>query len=215
VTLYTDSSKIAAYLGATFTAAQQTQAGLVAAGASNFIEQALDRSWLGYTSVPLSVTDERHTVSGNRIWLLHPPVATVTSVSSRLRYAGATIYTLDQDYQYELIEPAIGEIVFSPTYEGQRIEVDYTSTEPTPAIIAQFATELAAGMLALSLAGAGAAAAAAAGIKRYTLWGGDLSVEYATPSTSQSSGTTASSSTRLPALWEQIEAMFSRKLSVA
>jgi hypothetical protein len=215
VTQYTDSDKIAAALGATLTFSQATQADVMAAAASDFIERALDRSWLGWTSsTAISVDNERQTVKANRIWLNHPPVVAVSSVSVRARAAGATVSVLDQPWQYELIEPALGEVVFSPSYEGQRVEIDYTSKEPIPPVIAQFATELAAGMLALSLAGAGAATAAAAGIRRYTLWGGDLSVEYAVPTSAQQSGNTASSSTRLPALWSEIERMFSRKPAV-
>ena len=213
-TVYTDSTEIASYLGATFTAVQAAQATEMAVAASDFVERALDRSWLGWTSgAAIAVADERHTVQGCRVWLRHAPVAAISAVSTRLRYAGATVYALDQAYQYELIEPVVGEVVFSPTYEGQRVELDYTSTEQTPAIIGQFATELAAGMLALSLAGSAASQAALTGVRRYTLWGGDLSVEYAAPSGSQANA--APGSTRLPSLWADIERLFSRRLVVA
>lgn len=210
--VYTTATLIANYLGLTLSGAQQTQAGVMATNASNFIEVALDRSWLSYIGTPLAVSDERHTVQGNRIWLKHTPAVAVTSISTRMRSAGATVYELDQDYQYELIEPTIGEIVFSPTYEGQRIEVDYTSSETVPAIISQFATELAAGMLILSLSGATAATSALAGVKSYTLWGGDLRVEYATANASSGESL---GSTRLPALWADIERLFSRRVRVA
>lgn len=209
MTVYTDATKIANYLGATFSAGQTTQATAMAANASDFIEKALDRSWLGWTSGgAISVADERHKVQGNRVWLKHAPVAAISSVSVRMLYAGATTYILTTASQYELLDAAVGEVVFSPTYEGQRVELDYTSTEPTPAIITQFATELAAGMLALSLAGSAASQASLTGVKRYTLWGGDLSVEYATTNAQDGS---ASGSTRLPTLWAQIERMFSKK----
>jgi len=216
MTIYVEVEQIGAYLGATLTTAQQAQAEEMAANASDFIERALGRSWLGYSAgAAIAVANERHVVRSCRAWLEHAPVAAISSVGVRLLHAGATTYSLTADYQYELLDERVGEVVFSPTYEGQRVEIDYTSTEPTPPIVTQFATELAAGMLALSMAGSGAAVAAASGVKRYTLWGGDLSVEYATPPSQAQSGNTASSSTRLPVLWEQIEAMFSRKVSVA
>lgn len=215
MTVYTDEEKMAAYLGMTFTSAQDDQAIAMAAAASDFIERALGRTFLATDGVTVEeVADERHTVRGNRLWLEHTPVDAITEIKVRLPYAGATEYELTQSYQYELAEPEFGLVYLSPTYEGQRLTVTYDSLQQVPPIIAQFATELAAGMLALSLSGAAGATAALSGVKRYTLWGGDLSVEYATTSSSATSNS-ASGSTRLPALWEQIEALFSRKLAVA
>ena len=210
--VYTTAALIEAYLGLELSGAQETQAGVMATNASDFIERALDRSWLSYVGTPIVVADERHTVKGNRIRLNHAPAVAITSMSVRLRYAGATVYALDQDYQYELIEPVVGEVVFSPTYEGQRVEVDYTSSETVPAIITQFATELAAGMLILSLSGATASTSALAGVKSYALWGGDLRVEYGSTSSSSQGGSPGSTS--LPRLWADIEAMFTRKVTV-
>jgi hypothetical protein len=216
VTLYTSSDAIAAYLGRTLTTDQQTQADLMAAAASDFIEGALGRSWLDTDGVTgEAVTDELHTVQANRIWLKHAPVdpdETVT-LSVRCKLPGSTTYAQTEPYQWELLDASLGHIYTSPTLEGQLALVSYTSLEQIPPIIAQFATELAAGMLSLSLAGAAASSAALTGVRRYTLWGGDLSVEYAASATGQDGS--APGTTRLPALWSQIEALFSRKVSVA
>lgn len=211
MTIYTDSDAIGAYLGRTLTTGQQTQADLMAAAASDFIEGALGRSWLDTDGVTgEEVTDERHTVQANRIWLRHAPVdpdETIT-LSVRCKLPGSTTYAQTEPYQWELLDAALGHVYTSPTLEGQLAIVSYTSLEQIPPIIAQFATELASGMLNLSLAGAAASTAALSGIKRYTLWGGDLSVEYAT--TTGGSDNSAPGSTRLPALWDQIRMIFGR-----
>lgn len=213
MTAYTDSGKIAAFLGATLTSPQATQAGVVAAAASDFIEKALDRSWLGWTSsTAIAVTAERQTIRGCRLRLDHTPVAAITSLTVRRPTPGYTPAVLVAPTQYELVDAAGGHVYVSPTADGMLATISYTSTEPTPAIIGQFATELAAGMLTLSLAGAAASQAALAGIRRYTLWGGDLSVEYAASASAQDGA--APGSTRLPALWSQIEGLFSRRLAV-
>jgi hypothetical protein len=216
VTVYCTADQIAAYLGRALTTEQETQATAMAAAASDFVERALDRSWLDTDGVVgETVTDERHTVRSNRLWLLHAPVDTDADVtlSVRCKLPGSTTYAQTEPYQWELLDAGLGHIYTSPTLEGQLAIVSYTSLEQIPPIIAQFATELAAGMLNLSLAGAAASSAALSGIKRYTLWGGDLSVEYAT--TTSSSDNAAPGSTRLPSLWAQVEALFSRKVSVA
>lgn len=211
MTVYTDSDAIGAYLGRTLTTDQATQADVMAAAASSFIEGALDRSWLDTDGVTgEEVTDERHTVQGHRIWLRHTPVDPdeAITLSVRCKLPGSTTYAQTEPYQWELLDASLGHVYTSPTLEGQLAIVAYTSLEQIPPIISEFATELAAGMLNLSLAGAAASTAALSGIKRYTLWGGDLSVEYAT--TSSSSDNSAPGSTRLPALWDQIRMIFGR-----
>jgi hypothetical protein len=219
MTVYTDADAIAAILGRTLTAAQITRATEAAEAASSFIEDALDRSWYDVDpTVGLLLTDERHVIDGCRIWLRHPPVIAVDdtlAVSVRMRYPNATTYALTQPFQYELIEPAFGHLYFSPTLEGQRAVVTYTTAETPPALIREFAGQLAAGMLALSLADSTMVAASAAGVKSYTLWGGDLRVEFANTASSSSGEQSSSLSSRLPALWSQIEALYSRKLVVA
>lgn len=210
-TPYTDTDAVAAVLGITLTDAQTERADAAIEAASEFIEQALGRSWLEAGG---EVADERHVVRGCRIWLLHPPVdpdADLT-LSVRSRLPGSTTYEQTQAYQFELIDPVAGHIYTSPTLEGTLATVGYTSTQTIPALIAEFAAQLAAGMLALSF-NAADAAASSSGVKSYTLWGGDLRVEYATSATGSDGSSPISS--RLPNMWAQIEGLYSRRLVVA
>lgn len=216
MTVYTDADQVAAHLGRTLTTDQENQAEAMAAKASDFIEQALGRSWLDTDgSTGEAVTDERHTVVGNRIWLAHPPIDPDEDValSIRCKRPGSVTYEQTEPYQWEVLDPVLGHVYTSPTLDGQWATISYTSLEQVPPLIAQFATELAAGLLTLSLAGAAASSAALSGVKRYTLWGGDLSVEYATSSSSADGS--AAGTTRLPALWAQIETLYSRRVRVA
>src|SRR4051794_21221350 len=97
--------KIAAYLGVTLTGGQQTQAGIAAQAASDWIDQYKGRSWQAASPV----TGEIQTVVGDSIWLDNRPIATVTSVETRQPVVGAS-WTALASGQYEIADAAAGQL---------------------------------------------------------------------------------------------------------
>lgn len=142
MTAYTDATKIAAYLGVTLTSPQQTQAGITAQAASDWIDWWLGRSWQAASPV----TGEVHTVNGDRVYLDHRPVSAITTVETRADAIGASYTTLAAG-QYELLDPTNG--VLSVIGWGDylaRIAYTHTGTAP-PSHIAFAATIIAASWL--------------------------------------------------------------------
>lgn len=148
---YTDATKIAAYLGVTLTGAQQTQAGLAAQAASDWIDQYKGRSWQAATPV----TDELHTMSGDRVFLNNRPVASVTTVKTRSSaFVGFSWTTLDAS-QYELLDAQNGVLLIQgwSASSDALVQVSYTHTAGAnvPSTIAFAATMIAASLLGPTL----------------------------------------------------------------
>jgi hypothetical protein len=146
MTAYTTASLIAAYLGVTLTTAQQTQAGLAAQAASDWIDTYKGRSWQGASPV----TGEVHTVIGDAVYLDNRPVAAITSVETRAAVIGASYTTLAAG-QYELIDADAGllQLVGWGDYLA-RVAYTHTGTTP-PSHIAFAATIIAASLLGPTL----------------------------------------------------------------
>jgi hypothetical protein len=146
LTAYTDATKIAAYLGVTLTSPQQTQAGIAAQAASDWIDEYKGRSWQAASPV----TGEIQAVVGDSIWLDNRPIATVTSVETRQPVVGASWTTLAVG-QYEIADATSGQLRLTGwgNYEA-RVSYTHTATAP-PSQIALAATIIAASLLGPTL----------------------------------------------------------------
>lgn len=144
VAAYTDAARIANYLGITLTGAQQTQAGVLAQAASDWIDRYVGKSWQATSPV----SDELHTLTRDRAYLSHRPVATITSVKTRAAaFVGFGWTTLDAS-QYELLDGPNGVLLiqgWSASSDGL-VQVSYTHTATPPPSPVQ----LAASMIAAS-----------------------------------------------------------------
>lgn len=139
---YTTAAQIAAYLGLTLTAAQQTQAGVLADAATAWIDRYTGRSW----QIASPVTDEMHQLVGNTVYLDQRPVTAVSAVKTRSRYADAPLTTLDAS-QYELLDADNGVLlILGWAGSGSLALVTYTHT----ATAAPADVQLAASMIAAS-----------------------------------------------------------------
>lgn len=128
MTAYATATQIAAYLGVTLTSPQQTQAGVVAQAASDWIDRYTGRSWQQTSPV----TDERHDILGDRVYLSNRPVVSITSVKTRTYYADLGTVTLDAG-QYELLDGAAGLLLVQGFARSELIAlVSYTHTAVTP-----------------------------------------------------------------------------------
>jgi hypothetical protein len=149
VTAYTDASKVAAYLGFTLTSAQQTQAGIVAQAASDWIDLYKGRSWQGSSPV----TDELQAIVGDRVYLSNRPVTSITSVKTRpAAFVSFGWTTLDAS-QYELVDATNGVLQvagWSASSEAM-VQVSYAFTTTPPSQIALAATIIAASLLGPTL----------------------------------------------------------------
>jgi hypothetical protein len=167
---YTDATKIAAYLGATLTAGQITQAGVLAQAASDWIDRYLGQSWQddGTTA------DELHDPVGDTVYLNNRPVTAVSAVSTRQPIIGSSWTLLDSD-EYELRDAANGVLLMSGwALSGLDIKVSYThtaTTAPTPVGLA--ATMIASSWLAPTLA------PQTNGIEQIAVGQNDISVKFA------------------------------------
>jgi hypothetical protein len=145
---YTDAQKIQNYLGTTLTSAQQTQAGVMSDAATQWVDRYLGRSWQATSPV----TDERHSIIGDRVYLTHRPVVAVTSVKTRGIYEGATVTTLSAT-QYELLDTVNGVVLLDGWSSGDELALTtYThSVSNAPADVQLAAAMIAAGWLAGSM----------------------------------------------------------------
>jgi hypothetical protein len=149
IAAYTDASKIAAYLGVTLTSPQQTQAGIAAQAASDWIDTYKGRSWQAASPV----ADELHSIVGDRVYLDHVPVASVTSVKTQAAaFVGFGWTTLDAS-QYELLDGTNGVLLIAGWSASSQalVQVSYTHTASVPSQIAMAATIIAASLLGPTL----------------------------------------------------------------
>ena len=143
---YTDSAKIAAYLGVTLTGAQETQAGVLADAATAWIDRFTGQSWQDDGSV----TDELHQVQGGRIYLAHRPVTAISSLAVRQEIVSGDWDTLDSS-EYEILDAANGVVLVSGW--GQYLtKTSYTHSMTTaPADVQLAASMIAASWLSQAL----------------------------------------------------------------
>lgn len=167
---YAVAADVELYLGTSLTSDQLEATDAALTAVSAMIDAALGQSWLSAGTV----TDEFQMWTGDRLYLRHRPVTSITS----LVRTGPSVTNADQtlvaDRDYKLWDAAQGLVLLSYGWgPGYALKVTYEHTEAFPADIVQLTIQLAAGMVNLTLN------PDLAGVKRYTLWGGDLSVEFA------------------------------------
>jgi hypothetical protein len=145
MTAYTDANKIALYLGVTLTGAQQNQAGVVAQTASDWCDLHLARSWQEATPV----TDEMHTLIGDRVYLNSRPVVAITSVKTRASAFVGIGWTTLAVGQYELLDAENGVLLIQgwSASSDALVQVTYTHTTLPPSNVAFAATMIAASLL--------------------------------------------------------------------
>lgn len=146
---YTDATKIANYLGVTLTASQITQAGITAQAASDWIDEYLGKSW----QVASPVTDELHTMTGDRVYLNNRPVASISSVKTRASAFVGFGWTTLASGQYELLDAANGVLLIQgwSASSAPLVQVSYTHTAAVPSHVALAATMIAASWLGPTL----------------------------------------------------------------
>lgn len=166
---YTDAQKIAAYLGTALTGDQQTQAGVMADAATAWIDRYLGRSWQATSPV----TDEKHSIIGDRVYLTNRPVVALTSVKTRGIYEGATVTTLSAS-QYELLDTVNGIVLLDGWTSGDDLALtSYThSVSTAPADVQLAASMIAAGWLG------GALNPGTSGVESLSVGQNDVSVKY-------------------------------------
>lgn len=169
---YTDAAKIANYLGVALTSAQQNQAGIAAQAASDWIDSFKGKSWQAATPV----TDELHTLVGDRVYLNNRPVASISSVKTRAAaFVGFSWTTLDAS-QYELLDAANGVLAIGGWSSSSEalVQVSYTHTAGSnvPSQIAFAATIIAASLLGPTLR------PNTAGLESVSVGQGDVQVKF-------------------------------------
>ena len=168
---YTDANAIAGYLGLTLTSGQQTQAGVLADAATAWIDRHTGRSW--QASSP--VTDEQHDLIGDTVYLTNLPVASVTTVKTRERYADAPTTTLDAS-QWELLDATNGVLlILGWAGVGRLALVTYTHTAPAtlPDDVELAATMIAGAWLSQALR------PSTEGLEQISVGQNDVSVKFA------------------------------------
>jgi hypothetical protein len=146
---YCTNAAVAALLGLTLTASQQSEADTLILAASAYIERETRRAWL----VP-PITGEQYPLITPTVYLRSRPVASIQQVRTRTSAVGDTFYTAIAGVDYELFDPALGVLRFSSGYGGPSAYafVDYTPALSTvPADIALAATLIVAETLARAL----------------------------------------------------------------
>ncbi|HEX5204802.1 MAG TPA: hypothetical protein VFW27_33200 [Actinoplanes sp.] len=171
MTAYTDATKMAAYLGTTFDAGQQTQAGVMADAATAWIDGYLGQSWQAGSPV----ADEMHTLAGNRVYLNHRPVASVSSVKTRAASFVAFDWTTLDSSQYELLDAQNGLLLIEgwSASSAALVQVSYTHTAALPADVALAATMIASAWMSSHLAGG-----PVSGIESIGVGQGDIAIKY-------------------------------------
>jgi hypothetical protein len=170
---YTTHAKVAAYLGMTLSAGQQTLITNDLEPAMRlYIDRYTGRSW--ETSSP--VTAELHTVYGGVVYLKQRPVTAITAASYRSQSIGSESTALTSGSTYELLDATNGTMLaYVP--DGSLVSVSYThSGTAVPADIAHAATLL----VSANLYDALLSAPELRGLKQYSVGSGDLSLTFDT-----------------------------------
>lgn len=138
---YCDAADLATYLGRALTSTEASAASAACAAATDYIDAFTGRSWQSST-----ITGEIQTARSGLVRLDHRPVATVTSVTKRGVYLGATSTTLTSPTGYEIINAAEGQLLVN-AIDGDLVTVTYTTSGGVPDDIALAANIIAAGYL--------------------------------------------------------------------
>lgn len=147
---YTDPTKIAAYLGSTFTTDQVTVAESIASAITEWIDHRTGRTWQDVTG---SVVGELATVSGEVIFLAYVPVDAITKLELRPRGGGGTAPWVElRPDEYALTDPLTGRVEIPGAGNNEDARADYTNlvTDP-PSDIAMAATIIGAYFMTSSL----------------------------------------------------------------
>lgn len=164
---YTTVVQCQAHYGQPFSAAQAVEAQALLEPAEQFLDHDTGRSW-GLAPI----TDESHTLPNQRIWLFRAPVTSIQAIHSLSTFGDDAPTALVADTDYELRNPATGEIYLPYFGSYYRVLVDYTPAIAIPALVELTTARLVLWWLRPMLTGE------AAGITSYSV-GGELSVTYA------------------------------------
>lgn len=167
---YTTAAAVADFLGATFTAGQQTYAATLIEQAELYIDRETRRAWL--TGARTNEVYYRDAFWLGNLYLRYAPVTSVASVAGRASL-GDTEETLTADTDYEVrdLDSGLIALVYPGNYD--RLRVTYTPVTTVPGPIAHAAAELVAAWMQPYLR------PDTYGIDSVTL--PDLSVRYAKP----------------------------------
>jgi len=165
---YITTTDLQTFLQRSLTTAETAQAQTAIDTATALIDRRTGKSWMGG---PATVSNEMATVSGGRLFLAHPPVQSVTSVSVRDVAIGATANALIAGTSYELLDAATGELLVAAA-DGMRATITYVTAQTVPAHIKYAAELIAAGLLLFK-------PDERSGIKSFSV-PGDYSVTYTT-----------------------------------
>jgi hypothetical protein len=135
---YTTKTKVADFLGATLTAAQQSYCDGLIERAEVAIDRYCNRGWLVGTQ-----TDETHWYPTRQLYVKYPPLASVTSVKGRCGI-GEDEEALVVDDDYEVRDPESGLIHLVAPGSYDRVRVTYVPVAATPGPVEQATTELVA-----------------------------------------------------------------------
>lgn len=169
MTAYATPEDVALLLGVTFTGDQEASAALALDAATALLNQVIGREWL----TAGTVTSEFVRSVGDRIYLKHYPVTSITSLIRSSPDVTTANQTLVANRDYKLWDAGRGLISLGPSWLSCTFLATYIHTESVPADIVDLTARMAAGMIRLTIN------PDLNGVKRYTLWGGDLSVEFA------------------------------------
>lgn len=171
--MYTTADKVAAFLGLTLSAGQESLiTDDLEPAMSAYIDRYTGRSW----GVSSPVSNELHTVYGRAVYLKNKPVVAITAVSYRSPAIGATGTALTSGDTYELLDATTGMLMVSAPL-GSLLTVSYThGATSVPADIAHAATLL----VAAQLHDATLADPQFRGVKSYQVGQGDIRLDFDT-----------------------------------
>ena len=170
---YTAAATVAALLGVTLSAGQQTLVtGTLEPAMRAYIDRYTGRSW----EVSSPVTGELHTVTGGVVYLKQRPVTAITAATVRSQHIGGEATALVADSTYELIDAANGVLLVSAS-DGSLLTVSYThGGAAVPADIGLAASWLVAAHLSDALVDS----VELKGVKQYSVGQGDLQITFDT-----------------------------------
>lgn len=145
---YAQVEEVAAFVGATFTSAQEDQAERMLEVAEAEIDAGTNRGWL--VGAQANETHRWEEFRNGDLWLRYAPVSSVTAVKGRAAL-GEAESTLTADLDYEVIDLEAGWIRIVSPGLFDRIRVDYTPSTTVPTDIQQATAELAAAKLQSTL----------------------------------------------------------------
>lgn len=142
---YCTYSDVAAFLGLTFTSAQQTQCSALIEMTELDIDRYTNRAWL--TGVQ---TNERFYWPEYELWLRYAPVTTLTSITGRTALGeDEDALTVDEDFEVLSLEYGLVRLISPGSYD--RVLVTYTPTASTPGPIKKACIEWVATQLQSTL----------------------------------------------------------------